>query len=61
MKIKGLNVTENRKMWVQKLKSPTVTRTKRMGRIITRTKRGWTKRQGTLARLQSKYNSGDQH
>ncbi len=34
-------------MWVEKFKSPTVTRTNRVGRIVTRTKRGWTKRQGT--------------
>jgi inorganic pyrophosphatase/exopolyphosphatase len=34
-------------MWVEKFKSPTVTRTNCVGRIVTRTKRGWTKRQGT--------------
>jgi hypothetical protein len=35
-------------MSVKKFKSPTVTRTKRVGRIVTRTKRGWTKLQGTI-------------
>jgi hypothetical protein len=39
-KICGLNITETKKMWVEKFKSPTVTRTKRVGRTVTRTKRG---------------------
>jgi hypothetical protein len=48
-KICGLNITETKKkMWVEKFKSPTVTRTKRMGRTVTRTKHGWTKPQGTI-------------
>ncbi len=46
-KIRGLNDTGTKKMWVEKFKSPIVTRTNRVGRIVTRTKRGWTKRQGT--------------
>ncbi len=46
-KICGLNDTGTKKMWVKKFKSPIVTRTNRVGRIFTRTKRGWTKRQGT--------------
>ncbi len=46
-KICGLNDTGTKKMWVEKFKSPIVTRTNRVGRIVTRTKRGWTKRQGT--------------
>jgi hypothetical protein len=46
-KICGLNVTETKKMWVEKLKSPTVTNTKRVSRTVSRTKRGWTKHQGT--------------
>jgi hypothetical protein len=46
-KIRGLNDTGTKKMWVEKFKSPTVTRTKRVGRTVTRTKCGWTKRQGT--------------
>jgi hypothetical protein len=36
-------------MWIEMFKSPIVTRTNRVGRIVTRTKRGWTKRQGTTA------------
>jgi hypothetical protein len=47
-KIRGLNDTGTKKMWVEKFKSPIVTRTNRVGRIVTRTKRGWTKRQGTI-------------
>jgi hypothetical protein len=47
-KIRGLNDTGTKKMWVEKFKSPIVTRTNRVGRIVTRTKRGWTKRQGTV-------------
>jgi hypothetical protein len=35
-------------MWVEKFKSPTVTRTKSVGRTVTRTKRGCTKHQGGL-------------
>jgi hypothetical protein len=42
-----LNDTGTKKMWVEKFKSPIVTRTNHLGRIVTRTKRGWTKRQGT--------------
>ncbi len=49
-KIHGLNDTGTKKMWVEKFKSPIVTRTKCVGRIVTRTKRGWTKRQGTLGK-----------
>jgi hypothetical protein len=47
----GLNDTGTKKMWVEKLKSPIVTGTNRVGRIVTRTKRGWTKRQGTKKAL----------
>jgi hypothetical protein len=47
-KICGLNDTGTKKMWVEKFKSPHVTRTNRVGWIVTRTKRGWTKHQGTL-------------
>jgi hypothetical protein len=47
-KIHGLNDTGTKKMWVEKFKSQIVTRTNRVGRIVTRTKRGWTKRQGTI-------------
>ncbi len=46
-KIHGLNVTETKKKWVEKFKSPIVSRTKPVGRIATRTKRGWTKCQGS--------------
>ncbi len=46
-KICGLNYTGTKKMWVEKFKSPIVTSTNRVGRIVTRTKHGWTKRQGT--------------
>ncbi len=46
-KICGLNDTGTKKMWVEKFKSPIVTRTNSLGRIVTRTKRGWTKCQGT--------------
>jgi hypothetical protein len=47
-KIHGLNDTGTKNMWVKKFKSQIVTRTNRVGRIVTRTKRGWTKRQGTI-------------
>jgi hypothetical protein len=47
-KIHGLNITGTKKMWVEKFKSPIVTRTNRVGRIVTRTKHGWTQRQGTV-------------
>jgi hypothetical protein len=47
-KIHGLNDTGTKKMWVEKFKSPIVTRTKRVGRIVTRTKREWSKCQGTM-------------
>ncbi len=50
-KICGLNDTGTKEMWVEKFKGPIVTRTNRVGRIVTRTKRGWTKRQGTLNNL----------
>jgi hypothetical protein len=46
-KIHGLNDTGTKKMWVEKFKSTIVTSTKRVDRIITRTKRGWIKHQGT--------------
>ncbi len=46
-KIHGLNDTGTKKMWVEKFKSPIVTRTNRVGWIGPRKKRGWTKRQGT--------------
>jgi hypothetical protein len=36
-KIHGLNDTGTKKMWVKKFKSPTVIRTKRVSRIVTRT------------------------
>jgi hypothetical protein len=45
-------------MWVKKFKSLIVTRTKRLDQIVTRTKHGWTKHQGTnykgVCRLSSK-------
>jgi hypothetical protein len=47
-KIHGLNNTGTKKMWVEKFNSPIVTRTNRVGQIVTRTKRGWNKLWGTL-------------
>jgi hypothetical protein len=47
-KIRGLNDTGTKMMWFEKFKSPIVTRTNRVGRIVTTTKRGWTKLQGTV-------------
>jgi hypothetical protein len=46
-KIRELNDTGTKKMWVEKFKSPIVTRTNHVGQSVTRTKCGWTKCQGT--------------
>jgi hypothetical protein len=47
-KIHGLNDTGTEKMWVKTFKSPIVTRTNSVGKIVTRTKCAWTKRQETI-------------
>jgi hypothetical protein len=58
-KICGQNDTGTKKMWVEKFKSPTVPRTNHVGQIVTRTKSGWTKCQGTKISLLSEASSGE--